>query len=111
MVVQELSVTRGAVEWQGRGRYERVPLGHGRRGETQRHGTKGADGFIVGVVSVGSRRMGNRNQVRARLASASEGAFGIPSLRATVVEHPNAPYHPRTRVASRQIACASPGSV
>jgi len=31
-------------------------LGHGRRGETQRHGTKGADGFIVGVVSVGSRR-------------------------------------------------------
>jgi len=49
--------------------------------------------------------------VRPRLAPASEGAFRIHSLRAAVVEHSNAQYHPRTRLACRRIACASPGSV
>src|SRR6266480_7079563 len=91
--------------------YERVALGPGRRGETQRHGTRGADGCIVGVVSVGSGHMGDRDQVRPRLAPASEGAFRIHSLRAAVVEHSNAQYRPTTRLASRRIAWASPGSV
>src|ERR1700674_1166987 len=74
-------------------RYERVSLGPVRRTQTQPPGARYPDVLIVGVVFFGGRLLGNRHQVRARLAASSEGTLGIHSSRAACLGHARAGHH------------------